>query len=574
MGDSAEAQDGLTTDAAANLGFPVVDIETGGDLLLDVTFDTSRETLKAARKAATLRPTQKPEPAVLKSRTRVGYRVQLAVLKQNSRYFDNLLSDTRFAEARSIEDAFQKLSLRGLKPSEASASDLPVVKIHEDDEATQSAVQDAAFEDLLRILHRKQSTAKPATTHSLAVLAVLADRFACTATVSKYLAALKYKWPATQTLLRDDGRALSRAAEETLRQKILVFWLLDQPLKMQAATRELIMYGSRRWSASLNEEDESNNTTTTTAAWWDLPDGLETELHHRRACILRTIASIQRHFLSLYTSRSRQCKLGYESSASCDSYQLGEIVRFLTSRGLLFLTDFSDDAFSSSSSSDSHSMSPTSDKSSFATTDIGHLLATLKQVPAYQVDKHHTNCGLRTRVLPVLEFVQAMLAAGAVAVSRQAWVRDREGTSWVCDDEEEADRDAEAKKGKEKAKKVFRFTRGLATDQRLRYEGALAVDRMARALFTAEEWDWTAEEREDSRGVEHDTRRARVMLCENDSSAKPDLVSLHEGKFCDMKTREILPLCGSGVAQPGMYRLQARPAASRPTPPGKTPATT
>ncbi|KAK4097120.1 hypothetical protein N658DRAFT_510637 [Parathielavia hyrcaniae] len=40
-----------------------------------------------------------------------------------------------------------------------------------------------------------------------------------------------------------------------------------------------------------------------------------------------------------------------------------------------------------------------------------------------------------------------------------------------------------------------------------------------------------------------------VTLCESDSSAGPDLVSLHEGKFCDMKTREILPLCdGPGVA--------------------------
>ncbi|KAK4122898.1 hypothetical protein N657DRAFT_691341 [Parathielavia appendiculata] len=495
MGDSEGGQDGASPDPALDLGFPVVDIAPDGDILLDVTFDTSKKTLKAATNSARPRPAQKTEPLVLKARTRVGYRVQLAVLKQNSRYFDNLLSDTRFAEARSIEDALQRLSLQSVKPSEAKASDLPVVKIHEDDEATQSAGQDAAFEDLMRILHRKQSTAKPMSTQSLAVLAVLADRFACTATISRYLAALKYKWPATQTLLREDGRALSRAAEETLRQKILVFWLLDQPLKMQAATRELIMYGSRRWSASFDGADESKNNNMT-AAWWDLPDGLETELHYRRECIFRTIASIQRHFLSLYTSRTRQCKLGYESSASCDSYQLGEMVKFLTSRGLLFLTDFS----SSSSSSDSHPRSVNASHD-FATTDIGHVLATLKQVPAYQVDKHHTNCGLRTRVLPVLEFVQAMLAAGVVAVSRQAWIKDREATSWVYE-AEAGECEREQGNRNEEARKVFRFTRGMATDQRLRYEGTLAVDRMARALFTASEWDWTAEEKEDVRGVE------------------------------------------------------------------------
>jgi hypothetical protein len=70
-----------------------------------------------------------------------------------------------------------------------------------------------------------------------------------------------------------DGPALTKAVEETLRQKILVSWLLDQPLKMQVTTRELIMYGSRRWSALFHEEDEASIAAT----WWDLPDDLESE---------------------------------------------------------------------------------------------------------------------------------------------------------------------------------------------------------------------------------------------------------------------------------------------------------
>jgi hypothetical protein len=275
MGDTAEGQDGDMADSAPKPGFDMVEIVPDGDILLDVTFETSKETLRAAKKATKPRPGQQTAPPpVLKPRTRVRYRVQLAVLKENSKYFDNLLGDTRFAEARSIEESFQRLSLKGVKPSEAGVADLPVVKIHEDDEATQSAGQDAVFEDLMRILHRKQSTTKAVTMQSLAVLAVLADRFDCIAIVSRYLNALKYKWPATQTRLsKDDGPALSRGAEETLRQKILVSWLLDQPLKMHTATRELIMYGSRRWSASFDDEDESSYT----AAWWDLPDDLESE---------------------------------------------------------------------------------------------------------------------------------------------------------------------------------------------------------------------------------------------------------------------------------------------------------
>ncbi|KAL2259651.1 hypothetical protein VTK26DRAFT_6610 [Humicola hyalothermophila] len=519
MEDPAEeAPDDGRSSSNGDLPFKVIEIAPDGDILLDVTFDTSKETLKRARRAAKPRPgqkTQNPPPPAPKARVRLGYRVQLSVLKHNSKYFDNLLSDTRFAEARSIEAAFEQLSLQNVKPSEAEARHLPVVQIHEDDEATQSAGQESVFADLLMILHRKQSTAaKSVTMHYLAVLALLADRFDCTPIVSRYLSALKYKWPATQTRLsREDGHALSRAAEETLRQKILVSWLLDQPLKMHAATRELVMYGSRRWLVT-GEEDEEEETYR--AAWWDLPDGLERELQHRRDCILNTIASVPRHFLRLYTtSRTRQCQLGYDSSASCDSYQLGEMVKFLVSRGLLFLVDF----FSLHSSIMYDNSTDTTTAAAVA--DVGHVLATLRQCPSYQIDKHHTNCGLRTRMLPALEHIQAMLSSNVVSVSRQAWARDRAAASWFAastsssasswdrgrdgDVSGDAGEDGGGGDGKgwkeEKKKKVYRFTRAVATDQRLRYEGAMAVDRAARKLFTADEWDWTAEDQREADGL-------------------------------------------------------------------------
>ncbi|KAL2157821.1 hypothetical protein VTH06DRAFT_5090 [Thermothelomyces fergusii] len=253
MGDTADSRDGDPADSPRTKpGFPVVTIVPEGDIVLDVTFETSRETLKAARRAARPRPGQNAaSPPALQPETRVGYRVQLSALKQNSKYFANLLGDTRFAEAKSIEQGLQQLLLKNVKPSEADAGDLPVVRIREDDEATRSASHVSVFEDLLRILHRKQSTSKAVTMHYLAVLALLADRFDCTAIVSRYVSALKYKWPATPAKpSRDDGPSLSRAAEELVRQKILVAWLLDQPLKLHAATRELIVSGSRRWSAS------------------------------------------------------------------------------------------------------------------------------------------------------------------------------------------------------------------------------------------------------------------------------------------------------------------------------------
>jgi len=316
---------------------------------------------------------------------------------------------------------------------------------------------------------------------------------------------------------------LTKPAEETLRQKILVSWLLNQPLKFHASTRELILYGSCNWTTAIASDDPpadatGPNTATSAAAWWDLPDGLEAELAHRRDCILNTIASIPRHFLALYTSSRKplpassssssmspslatnstftmtgkpspvttQCKRGYDSSTACDSYQLGEMVRFLAGRGLLFLVDFSP-----------RSLDAVRD---FAAVDVSaHLLALLRQCPAYQIDKNHTNCGLRTRILPLLDYVQAMLSSTVVGIPLAGWRKDRHETSWASAPDAESGRFGGGNGGGRDpdgggSARVFRFTRSLAGDQRLRYEGAMAADRMARMLFTADEWDWTPEE--------------------------------------------------------------------------------
>lgn len=209
------------------------------------------------------------------------------------------------------------------------------------------------------------------------------------------------------------------------------------------------------------------------------------ELHYRRTLILRTLASILSHFVRLYSSRARQCHLGYDSSAACDSFQLGEMVKFLTGKGLLFLVDFSPS-----------SLGVVRD---FAAADVGGIIAALKKMPAYQIDKHHTNCGLRTRVLPILEYVQAMLGSNAVPLSLQGWKKDRVGTSWRTPSAEDGGgggvrRRREFDTGKAGKSRVFSFTRSVASDQRLRYEGAMAADSMAKHLFLAEDWDWTPED--------------------------------------------------------------------------------
>ncbi|KAI1339921.1 hypothetical protein F5Y15DRAFT_59136 [Xylariaceae sp. FL0016] len=459
-----------------------VDIARTGDIILDVTLENSKDTLRSAKRAQPkVRLTGQELPPLARARLRLAFRVELGVLRKQSKYFEKLLSDVRFQEAKDIADAFAALSVKNVEPGAADAKDLPWIKIHDDDEATHYAHRDGAFADLLRILHGQAAITKQITMPFVTTLAVLADRFDCTVAVSKYVqTGLKFKWPVTSRKpVRDETPTMSRNNENVLRQKILVSWLLNQPVKFQSATRELIMNGSTQWSsfgAEEGDEDVDGAGTSTTATWWYLQDGLEPELQYRRHCVLNTVASVQRHFLARYASRNaRQCRLGYDSSVACDSYQLGEMFKFLTHKGLLSPVDFSPASLDGIADA--------------ALLPIDALLATLRQCPSYQIDKNHSNCGLRTKILPILDFLQGLLSANSVPLSRQAWKNNRQAAAWMPTDGGEAD----GAKGQDEDR-VFRFTRALAGDARLRFENQMGAEKFARDVFTATSWDWSAED--------------------------------------------------------------------------------
>ncbi|CAK7209556.1 hypothetical protein SCUCBS95973_000480 [Sporothrix curviconia] len=605
----------------------VVVISPKGDVVLDVLFETSREALletaRALRKKPSNAAASAPARPPLKPKLLMAFRVETEALVKHSRYFANLLGDTRFQEAQTVKAGLAALALDGIKPADADISRLPRVHIDDDDEGSRTAGRELVFAELLRILHwdgsvapvatstdgdeapgvveskrpppnatvatktkppKAQQTAKPNTATAaaswrekkaaavkeakpapaptqprmpgsrwsartpptlleLATLALQADRFACMVAVAAYVRALRLRFP--QPIVRatrGDGTPVTGpnvaggssfpglVNEEGIRQKVFVSWLLDQPIRFHAGTRELILFGSQRWKDALEGGDNefeldgevgANGTAHVPRlpAWWDLPDGIEGEMQFRRACIVNCIASVPRHFLALYTSRNkRQCKMGYESSAACDSFQLGEIVKFLFHKDLVFLHDFSSTVMVRGRGQ--RRISP----ADYAAVDINHILAMLKQCPAYQLDKHHVNCGLRTRILPILEYIQAMLGASAVGLHRHEWTAVHHGkASWLAsaeaaglldgdshgydygDESDDGDatdapsfgkpppRSGAAETDDPHAPQVFRFTRSLAGDPRLRMESSMAADRMAQQLFSARRWNWTPE---------------------------------------------------------------------------------
>ena len=119
--------------------------------------------------------------------------------------------------------------------------------------------------------------------------------------------------------------------------------------------------------------------------------------------------------------------------------------------------------------------------------DVEELLGTLQKCPNYQIDKHHTNCGLRVRLEPILAYIRTMLSANTISIPHADWKRRRPEVSWLALMEKETTGSSDGSERK------FAFTRAIASDQRLRYEGALYADKMAKALFTADTWDWTPE---------------------------------------------------------------------------------
>jgi hypothetical protein len=327
-----------------------------------------------------------------------SFRVSTSILKANSKYFQNILLLGRFEEATRIEMAHKALRDQYGNSIQMPSTELPVLSIKDIGRISVKLIE-PLLTDFLYILHGKDTQTFPPVAN-LANLAIVADRFDSLDAVRNYIRRKK--------MIRAlDGKMTPKAdaalSEEKARQRLLVGVLLDYAPWVGKYTARLITKG---WTG--------RETDTSTALWCDIPSRIEEEMAYRRSCVLETIQSLLSHFLSMYTSRERQCKLGYESSVACDSYQLGEIVRFFMRVGTLQLQG-----------AVIHSADPPEPYNG----DIYTLLDTLRQVPEYQVDKFHTHCGIRTKLVPLLDMLQECLQF--VGVCFECWQQDRSQASWM-----------------------------------------------------------------------------------------------------------------------------------------------
>ena len=129
--------------------YPLLNIRSTGDLVLDVSFRNTAECTKSIPKDALreLRSMKSPVPS-----PRIFYRVRLDTLKKHSEYFRTLLAP-QFAEGVSAAETLSSLSKSNLNPAEIEAEKLPRVKIVDEDTATKTLGRELIFRDLLQVLH-------------------------------------------------------------------------------------------------------------------------------------------------------------------------------------------------------------------------------------------------------------------------------------------------------------------------------------------------------------------------------------------------------------------------------------
>lgn len=185
-----------------------------------------------------------------------------------------------------------------------------------------------------------------------------------------------------------------------------------------------------------------------------------------------------------------QCKLGYDSSSSCDSFQLGEMVKFLSKKGLLYLVPLQ-----AVSPEDTEYIWPEA-----YTGDVDVLIGILRQCPSYQIDKNHKHCGLRNKLLPALEYIKACIDSGLGI--RLSPLKSGEGTthdSWILDESKDKKSFWVGSENVGQKKRTFELKKARG-GERWEADGSVGEIKKAKALFTADSWDWLLEVGEEAVG--------------------------------------------------------------------------
>ena len=310
-------------------------------------------------------------------------RVDGRQLSELSPYFSQLLN-TRFEEGISIAKRHDELLQSYTSIADVPSDDLPKIKIQGIGYTSKIKSIRSLLVDLMLVLHGRDLPSQRPPLVNLANLVIVADRFLVTDVLARTVA--------MKLLLGE--KKYGGMDEETTRQKLMIGVLLHNAAWTLRCSAKMVLDGSLLWSD--DEPPPAVVTSPNRALWWDLPGVIEEEIQTRRHAIFDTIQSLQDFHLGLFTEKgTRHCKLGYDTSPQCDSFQLGEFVKFLTRCGTL-----------------SFGSAPKLVKNR----NIKALLDTLRQCPSYQLDPNHAHCGPRKSFITGLEHIERHLIDGFIGL--------------------------------------------------------------------------------------------------------------------------------------------------------------
>jgi hypothetical protein len=156
--------------------------------------------------------------------------------------------------------------------------------------------------------------------------------------------------------------------------------------------------------------------------WGALEDDVERSQPQTKNNMLATAVSPN--------ARSLQCRWGFDNSRACDSFHLGEMVRFFSMRSkTIFLgstlidpgydnavdeeEDDQGEQWDGKKSYENEKNTPHDEVvnrgANAASADILSITASLRQMPDYQIDPNHTGCGIRRRLLPLLDCIDGFI---------------------------------------------------------------------------------------------------------------------------------------------------------------------
>ncbi|OJD23144.1 hypothetical protein ACJ73_05505 [Blastomyces percursus] len=395
--------------------------------------------------------------------------VSSTALKQSSAYFRVILDPEKFREGRELFEKTAQLDTKygagdvSMNDEAAAFAELPTIRI---ELPPLAGVFDKAdlIETFLRVLflgsaksHDDQHIqdilnhlAKKSISF-VANLIILSDKFGGQDALKRALNVPLdgVSKSVGQTLMSKTLRRLQASRiedEERTRQAIYFALILGLNDGVLAFTHMLIIDGSREWVYGARDGWVGIDRPI----WWHLPHGIEEELRFRHESILDTITDLQSHFLRAYGallpesphpaqitdpstsafppqppqhSTRLQCRRMYENSRACDSFHLGEIIRFFTTRAKTLhlestLPSHMHDSGDSEGENEGHATNNTTNSTQPPPppTNIATLLASLRQCPEYQIDPNHIGCGLRRRLLPALDCLASFTTNSTNAV--------------------------------------------------------------------------------------------------------------------------------------------------------------